>query len=131
LKVVATKAVDSHYYLSAFVFCAKPELVRAADFVVDTGASTTTLVAENLDIDCSKLEKADFTVMTAKGPQIPFVLRDIVLVMRSVKRKLVPVELATVDVIREHIGVDGLLGMDVLDKFKKFTGDRKHLTLDK
>jgi len=115
--IIRGPKVVGHHWIPCLLICPHLELVKPLELVVDTGASKTTVFSEFLGIDCDGLEEGE-PVETANGPKTPYLLRDVLVMFRTSKGKLYPVELEYVDVIDlENPAIAGLLGMDVLGRF--------------
>jgi predicted aspartyl protease len=121
--------VNEHYWIPCFFICSSREILKPLELLIDTGASITTVFSEFIEMDCNGLENG-VPVQTANGLKSPFLLREVILIFRTTKGKLLPINLEYIDVIdMENPTLAGVLGMDVLSKFKRFTFTEKTITL--
>ena len=70
MKIRGPRGPDGHYYLPCLMFCTGPEFVKPLLFLVDSGATVTTVIAEKLEIVCNELEKGNAT-LSSKGLHTP------------------------------------------------------------
>jgi len=118
MRIKGVKARDGHYYITAIFACQNPELCKPALFLVDTGATITTIIAEKFEVDCSKLSEGVETT-SSMGIHIPRVIQQAFMIFRTIKGKSHIEFLKKVDVIDiKDAPFDGLMGMDILSRFK-------------
>lgn len=116
--IIRGQKVQHHYWIPCLLVCPNNEVIKPLELVVDTGATTTTVFSEYIGMDCNGLA-CGVEVLTANGPQIPHTIRNVILLFRTSKEKIYPVELDAIDVVEiENPPIAGLLGMDVLSKFR-------------
>ena len=129
LKIRGTKAANGHYYLPALVACGNPEFVRPTLFLVDLGATRTTLVAERLGLSCNGLGNGDPT-LSSMGQHTPYCISNVLVVFETSHGKQHVELLEKVDVIKlENCPFDGLLGIDIVNRFRLRT-DKNGLTFE-
>ena len=129
--IIRGQKVLGHYWLPCFLVCSNPEIAKPLQFVVDTGASSTTLVANVIELDYDGLDEGR-PVMTANGIQVPRIIRDAIILFRTSKGKIYPIEIECIDVINlDPPPFDGLLGMDILSQFDKINLRPKSIYLEK
>jgi predicted aspartyl protease len=83
------------------------------------------VIAERFGLNIESLPRSS-VVLTATGRMRPALLRDVIIIFGTQNGRLHAEELDSIDVISlaEEAGFHGVLGMDVLDRFKwRKTGD--------
>lgn len=127
--IIRGPKVAGHYWLRCIFAYAQQQIFTPIEMLVDTGATTTTIFSEIVGIDCTNLKKGQ-TVTTANGPRSPYVINDALLLFRTSKKKLYPLELKQIDVLDiQNPQLHGLAGMDVLSNFKKISLSKRYITL--
>jgi len=87
--------------------------------VVDTGATTTTVFSEFIEITCGSLKEGT-QCETANGPRIPFLMKKSTFLFRTTKGEILDIQPKHIDVLdTENPAIAGLLGMDIIQFFKK------------
>jgi hypothetical protein len=109
-----------HYFIPATFICEHHEILKHLNFMVDNGATVTTLCAERLNAELfNSLPNGD-EMTTANGPLVPKVItHQPMLAFRTSTGKLCVEQLDRADVCHlPDSPFDGLLGMDVQLRFR-------------
>jgi hypothetical protein len=88
-------------------------------FLLDSGADTTTIIAERYNIDITSLNNSSSSVaLTAAGVTRVHCINDAIVVFMTLEHILHPEYLNAVDVVSlPEAPFHGILGLDVLDRF--------------
>jgi hypothetical protein len=137
LKIKGTVSDDGHAYINAFMYSPKIGSTVPIVFLVDLGATTTTILegdCERTGIDCSKLQRSPDSTVVAGGKIQTYILPDVTLFFESQDGTHHVERLPRVDVIKPRKGSIklpfSLLGIDVVRTFK-LTYSSNELTLAK
>ena len=116
-------------YVSAILICGVLDLRKPVEFLIDTGASRTTILdndAIRLGIDCGKLQRFEPGMAGIGGVVDTFIIPDVKLLFRT-KNGFHGEELKEIFVLRHTIRereieerirrLPSLLGRDVLNKY--------------
>jgi len=130
----------AHYYIRAIFICERLGIREPVILLIDTGASTTTFFAEDIGLSTSTYQALPpaTTVMTLGGPQrhrrIPYEAQ---LVFATDVGRPHTVELGGCDVIsRRSIGIErplhfqGILGMDIINSFRRWSADGRYIVFE-
>lgn len=129
MKVMAIRAWRSYYVLCYFSCREVPE-TRRLILLIDTGSTNTTLYAERLRIPRDVYESLEpgerYDVVG--GVVMPRKLHDVNLAFRTVEGAPLVIRLRECNVLSVDMRTfeDGLLGMDVLDSFRKWGAERRN-----
>jgi hypothetical protein len=137
LKIKGTVYDDGHAYISAFINSPQIKGTKPILFLVDLGATTTTILEADcvrLGIDCAKLQRSPSSSVVAGGKIQTYVLSDVTLFFESQDGTYHIERLQKVDVIKPQersIKLPfSLLGIDIIKRFK-LTYTSNELTLEK
>jgi len=137
LKIKGTVSDDGHAYVNAFMNSPKIGNTVPIVFLVDLGATTTTILegdCERIGIDCSKLQKSPNSTVVAGGKIQTHILPDVTLLFEAQDGTYHIERLPKVDVIKPREGCVklpfSLLGIDVIKRFK-LTYTHNELILEK
>lgn len=137
LKIRGVLQNDGHAYINAFIACPQIERIAPIVFLVDLGATTTTILegdCTRLGIDCDSLEKAPGETIVPSGRIETYILRDVTLVFET-EGELEFERLEKVDVINPKIDSVllpfSLLGIDVISRYKLTYSRNNGLTLER
>ena len=120
IRIVASKAPYSKLYeVSCRLYCDGFTRPIPSTFLLDSGSDKTTVIAERFGLNIKSLPGSS-VVLTATGRIHPALLRNVIIIFGVQNGRLHAEELDSVDVISlaEEAGFHGVLGMDVLDRFK-------------
>ena len=125
MRRIAAVRLGNHYYiLQAQFSCRELPEARRIKLLVDTGCSITTMYAERLEISREAYEALEPSEpCSAIGGRVtPRKLHNVVLVFMTTDGGHLPVRLEECDVIyvMEETLEDGVLGVDVLNLFKRW-----------
>lgn len=125
LRIKGTVVDDGHAYINAFMSSPKIGKIVPIVFLVDLGATTTTILegdCERIGIDCDKLQKSQGSTVVAGGRIQTYVLSDVTLFFESEDGTYNIERLQKVDVIKprkDSVRLPfSLLGIDVIRRFK-------------
>ena len=125
-RVAAVRLGDHYYILQAQFSCQELPEVRRVRLLVDTECSVTTMYAERLGLSRDAYEALELSepCSTVGGRIVPRRLHDVVLIFMTVEGEYLPVRLEGCDVIYAVEGAleDGVLGVDVLNLFRRWEG---------
>jgi len=130
----------AHYYIRAIFICERLGIREPVILLIDTGASTTTFFAEDIGLPTSTYQALPptATVMTLGGPQrhrrIPYEVR---LIFVTAAGRPHAVDLNGCDVIsRSSIGIEsplhfqGILGMDIINRFSRWSANGRRIVFE-
>jgi len=130
----------AHYYIRAIFICERLRIREPIILLIDTGASTTTFFAEDVGLSPSTYRALPLaaTVMTLGGPQRPRrIPYEAQLVFATDVGRPYTVEFGGCDVIsREGVGIErplhfqGILGMDVINRFRRWSADGRCIVFE-
>jgi len=138
LKIQGIIEDNGHAYVHAFIVC--PQIKRTAPivFLVDLGATTTTILEGDcvrLGIDCGRLEKASEQTVVPGGKTETYILRDVILIFETKEGEFQFERLDRVDVIPPKANSIllpfSLLGIDIISRFKLTYSKNEGLMLEK
>jgi hypothetical protein len=137
LKIKGTVYDDGHAYVNAFMNSPKIGNTVPIVFLVDLGATTTTILegdCERIRIDCTRLQKSPNSTVVAGGKIQTYILPDVTLFFETQDGTHHIERLPKVDVIKPREGCVklpfSLLGIDVIRRFKLIY-THNELTLEK
>ena len=123
----------AHYYIRAVFICERLRIREPVVLLIDTGASTTTFFAEDIGLSITVYQELppSATVITLSGLQRPRkLIYEARLVFTTVVGRPHVVDLARCDVIgRRSVGIErplhfqGILGMDTINSFRRWSAD--------
>lgn len=129
---------DGHAYIHAFIVCPQIERISPIVFLVDLGATTTTILEGDcirLGIDCNRLEKTPEPTVVPGGKTDTYILNDVVLIFETKEGELDFQRLDKVTVIQPKpdsiLLPFSLLGIDILTRFKLTYSKDDGLVLEK
>jgi len=138
LKIQGIIEDDGHAYIHAFIVCPQIERTAPIVFLVDLGATTTTILEGDcvrLGIDCDRLEKTPGQTVVPGGRTETYILRDVILVFETKEGEFQFERLDKIDVIRPKADSIllpfSLLGIDIISRFKLTYSKNEGLTLEK
>lgn len=138
MKIEGTIENDGHAYVSAFIALDGVKKVFPIVFLVDLGATVTTILEGDcmrLGIDCDKLQKTPLQTVIPGGKADTYELRDVVLIFETKDGELDFERLERVDVIRPRpdsvLLPFSLLGIDIISRFKLSYSKSDGLILEK
>lgn len=119
-----------HYYIVSRFFCRELGFFAQAIFIVDTGATRTTVIADALGLRYEELEAGER--MLAMGGWItPRMIHDVRIAFFTEEKDVYMVGLDNACVIDiEPQRFTGVLGLDVLDKFPRKTIEGNNMYLE-
>ena len=116
---------DKHYHIDSAVSCINLGTYFPIQFCIDLGATKTTLVSEKIglsDSDYSGLRNGE-TTNTPKGDMTPKMIKNVIIRFVTVDGKPHVEPLREIDVMNvKEFPIDGLLGIDVIDRFSWVKG---------
>jgi hypothetical protein len=120
IRIVATKVPFRKLYeVPCRFYAANFTRFVPSTFYLDPGSDTTTIVAERFGLDIESLERAPYISLTLGGIVRPHILWDIVIMFSTVNGEPHIESLKSVDVVSQREAeFHGLLGMDILDRFR-------------
>jgi len=122
-----------HYYITVFLSSHYPRMVRVVKLAIDTGSTYTTLIAGNIRMPPSVFNRLepDIPVLAFGGNVIPKIMEHVTFIFIDRKGKPYPIHVEKVHVINRMVveECDGVLGMDVISRFKKTTINEQNQTI--
>ncbi|RLI30208.1 hypothetical protein DRO48_03685 [Candidatus Bathyarchaeota archaeon] len=114
------KEPKSHYYILCRFFCEELGKFLPAIFLIDTGAATTTIIAEAFGLNFKRLEEGS-EVLTPAGFLITKKVHNATIAFTTSEGEIHVENLDEVDVIslKPPPSFHGMLGMDIFNRFKK------------
>lgn len=88
LRIKGTVFDDGHAYINAFMSSPKIGKIIPIVFLVDLGATTTTILegdCKRIGIDCDKLQKSRNSTVVAGGKIQTYILPDVTLFLKTKK----------------------------------------------
>lgn len=137
LKIKGIVFGDGHAYINAFMNSPKTGSTVPIVFLVDLGATTTTILegdCERIRINCNKLQKSPDSTVVAGGKIQTYILPNVTLFFETQDGTYHIERLSKVDVIKPRKSSIklpfSLLGIDVVRRFK-LTYTSNELTLER
>jgi hypothetical protein len=117
---------SGHCFFRAFFVCGQIEKPVPLLLMLDTGATTTTILdgdCERLGLDCSRLSKTDKPTSIVESEIYPPILPNAGFIFKDTQNKLHGLRLPLVEVIERTENSPrpafSLMGVDMVRKFKK------------
>jgi len=138
LKIRGILEDDGHAYVHAFIVCPQIKRIAPIVFLVDLGATTTTILEGDcirLGIDCDHLERAPGPTVVPGGRTETYILRDVFLIFETEEGEFEFEKLDKIDVVKPGANSIllpfSLLGVDVISRFKLTYSKNDGLVLEK
>jgi hypothetical protein len=138
MKIEGFIGSGGHAYVMTYLLCNRLEIAGPTAFLINLGASTTTLLEGDVDrlhIDVNKLQKSDLPVTVCGGVIYPYRSPPIELKFLTTDRKIQTEELGSIDILNPNESKDrptfSLLGLDLLKRYKLIYDKGKSITLEK
>ena len=138
MKIQGILEGDGHAYIHAFIVCPQIKRIAPIVFLVDLGATTTTILEGDcirLGIDCDRLEKAPGPTVVPGGRTETYLLRDVFLIFETAEGEFEFEKLDKIDVVQPKADSTllpfSLLGVDIISRFKLTYSKNDGLVLEK